>query len=114
MRASYCWEKWYKSDKLSIDHILLIFDGVVEYEELEKYLPPVKYKYKIIITTRQQTNLIPSQVPVGELDIEDAIDLFVNLTSDDDIEWFRKTSKKVHNIPLAIHQISAALQRRGL
>ncbi|MGK7924918.1 MAG: tetratricopeptide repeat protein, partial [Spirulina sp.] len=48
-RVRFCWHHWPIEG-----NVLIIFDDVTEYQEIEPFLPPDDSRFKVIITTRSQ------------------------------------------------------------
>jgi len=47
-QIDFCWHNWSPGD------VLIIFDDVVDYEEIANCLPPPELRFKVLITTRQK------------------------------------------------------------
>ena len=47
-RIKFCWRNWPQGD------VLIIFDDVVDYEDVVNCLPPKELRFKVLITTRQK------------------------------------------------------------
>ncbi len=49
-QLDYCWARWQPPGD-----VLLILDDVHQYEEIKDFLPPQEQRFKVLITTRQQS-----------------------------------------------------------
>ncbi|NCR42635.1 MAG: tetratricopeptide repeat protein, partial [Microcystis aeruginosa W13-11] len=49
-QLDYCWARWQPQGD-----VLIILDDVHQYEEIQDYLPPQEQRFKVLITTRQQS-----------------------------------------------------------
>ncbi|MBE9072284.1 tetratricopeptide repeat protein [Microcystis sp. LEGE 08355] len=49
-QLDYCWARWQPPGD-----VLLILDDVHQYKEIQDYLPPQEQRFKVLITTRQQS-----------------------------------------------------------
>ncbi|MFN6540622.1 MAG: NB-ARC domain-containing protein [Nostoc sp. EkiNYC01] len=110
-RLNYCWRKW------ESDQVLLVFDDVRDWMQIQAYLPPRDSQFKVLITTRQNTGLIYPSLELGALSPDAALELLTNLLGKDWVEKELKFAKKlcefVGYIPIGIYQIAAQCRKRG-
>ncbi|MEH1882705.1 NB-ARC domain-containing protein [Nostoc sp.] len=110
-RLNYCWQNW------QTDQVLLVFDDVKDWKQIQAYLPPRGSQFKVLITTRQNTGLIYPSLELGALSADAALKLLTNLLPKDwverELEFANKLCKFVGYIPIGIYQIAAQCRERG-
>ena len=47
-KVTVCWQQWRSGD------VLIVFDDVQSYAEIEPFLPPTRSRFKVVLTTRLQ------------------------------------------------------------
>ncbi|WP_375506500.1 NB-ARC domain-containing protein [uncultured Nostoc sp.] len=53
-QVKYCWQQWREGD------VLVVLDDLNDYSKVETYLPPQLPRFKVLITTRLQLDLLQS------------------------------------------------------
>ena len=48
-KVDYCWQNW-----RLVGNVLIIFDDVVDYDDIANILPPTESRFKVLITTRKK------------------------------------------------------------
>ena len=75
-KVRWCWQRWRDGA------VLLIFDDVQQYEEIEPFLPPPESRFKVLLTTRSRFG---SPVQILQLDVlsaEKALEFLRSLVED--------------------------------
>ncbi|MBG1265278.1 NB-ARC domain-containing protein [Nostoc sp. WHI] len=110
-KVLYCWKNW------QAGKVLLIFDDVKDWKQIQPYLPPKGSVFKVLITTRQNTGLIYPSLPLGELSPDAALELLAKLLGDEYVRQETETAKKLCElmgyIPIGLYQIAAYSRNRG-
>ncbi|MEH2286812.1 NB-ARC domain-containing protein [Nostoc sp.] len=104
-RLNYCWRNWQRNQ------VLLVFDDVKDWMQIQAYLPPRGSQFKVLITTRQNTGLIYPSLKLGALSPDGALKLLTTLLGKDwverELEFAKKLCDFVGCIPIGIYQIAA-------
>jgi hypothetical protein len=107
-QVAYCWKNW------QAGNVLLIFDDVKDWKQIQPYLPPKGSRFKVLITTRQNTGLIYLSLSLGKLSPDAALELLATLLGKDkvekELEFAKGLCQFVNYVPIGLYQI-AALQR---
>jgi len=107
-QIQYCWKHWLSGK------VLLVFDNVKDWTEVQPYIPPQGSDFKVLITTRQKKELLltyPS-LELGGLKIDEALKLLTNLWGKEQVEAELDLAKticlKVNCIPIGLYLIQRA------
>ena len=110
-QVAYCWKKWQAAK------VLLVFDDVKDWKQIQPYLPPKGSRFKVLITTRQNTGLTYPSLPLGELSPDAALELLAKLLGDEYVRQETETAKGICKlmgyIPIGLYQIAAYSRNRG-
>ena len=94
-RIQVCWDNWPQGD------VLIIFDDVVDYGEIEDCIPPESPRFKAIITTRKKwLQQSFEKLELEVLDISSAIDLLISFVGSSRIEAERKEAEESNSASL--------------
>ncbi|MDE5108999.1 MAG: NB-ARC domain-containing protein, partial [Trichodesmium sp. St17_bin3_1_1] len=87
-KIDFCWHNWAKGD------VLIIFDDVVDYEQIANCLPPPELRFKVLITTRQKW-LAQSfdSLELKVLDKDSALELLISYVGHSRIEAEQKEAE---------------------
>lgn len=80
-QMDYCWRHWREGD------VLLIWDNVRDYLQVERYLPPAEPRFKVLFTSRRQW--FSESFEILRLEVlseEAAIDLLASLVGEERIQ----------------------------
>ncbi|MBD2526183.1 NB-ARC domain-containing protein [Nostoc sp. FACHB-133] len=110
-RLTYCWRNW------QAGKVLLVFDDVKDWMQIEPYLPPKGSRFKVLITTRQNTGLTYPLLPLGELSADGALELLTTLLGKDrvekELEFAKGLCRFVNYVPIGLYQIAAQCREPG-
>ncbi|MEH2253331.1 NB-ARC domain-containing protein [Nostoc sp.] len=110
-QVAYCWRNW------QAGKVLLVFDDVKDWMQIKPYLPPKGSRFKVLITTRLNTGLRYSSLPLGELSPDAALELLAKLLGDEYVQQETETAKKlcehVGYIAIGLYQIAAIYRKPG-
>ncbi len=112
-KINYCWQKWTEGN------VLIILDDVVDYQQIESYLPPSlpKFKFRILITTRIQW-LAESfhRLTLDLLEETTALELLVLYVGkeriDREIDEAKQLCAELGFLPLGLELVARYLQRK--
>jgi hypothetical protein len=109
-QVGYCWQNWKK------ETALLIYDDVVDYEEIRDYLPPRNdTRFKVLLTSRQRLLDQPKRIELGVLDEEAALKLLQALVRDGRIQEQLEQSKALcawlGYLPLGLELVGRYLEK---
>jgi Caspase domain/NB-ARC domain len=113
-KVAYCWRNW------QAGKVLLVFDDVKDWKQIKDYLPAKGSRFKVLITTRQNTGLTYPSLPLGELSADAALELFTKLLGNEYVQRETEAAKKICElmgyIPIGLYQVAAYSRepRRGL
>jgi tetratricopeptide (TPR) repeat protein len=88
-QVAWCWQHWQEG------LVLIVYDDVQRYEDIQPYLPPVNQRFKVLLTTRLD---LPDQVQklsLEELTEEASLDLFRSIVTDGRIDRELKVAKDI-------------------
>ncbi|WP_293363204.1 tetratricopeptide repeat protein [Microcoleus sp. CAWBG52] len=88
-QVAWCWQHWQEG------LVLIVYDDVLKYKDIETYLPPVDQRFKVLLTTRLD---LPSQVQKLSLEVlteEASLDLFSSIVIDGRIDRELKVAKDI-------------------
>lgn len=110
-QVAYCWRNWQPGK------VLLIFDDVKDWMQIKPYLPPKGSRFKVLITTRQNTGLIYPSLPLGQLSLDAALELLATLLGKDrvekELEFAKGLCRFVNYVPIGLYQIAAQCREPG-
>jgi hypothetical protein len=109
-QVAYCWKKWQPGN------VLLVFDDVKEFKQIQPYLPSIGSRFKVLITTRS-SDLPFAPLSLGELQPDAALELLAKLLGEElvkqQLEFARKLCQFVNYKPLGLYQIAALCPEPG-
>lgn len=110
-QVAYCWKNW------QAGKVLLIFDDVKDWKQIQPYLPPKGSRFKVLITTRQNTGLTYPSLPLGKLSLDAALELLAKLLEEDLVKQEPDKAKilceYVDYMPIGLYQIAAICRKPG-
>ncbi len=111
-QIQYCWKNW-QSGK-----VLLVFDNVTDWKEIQPYLPPPSSRFQVLITSRQCQWILPySSLPLGELSLDAALELLADLLGKElierQLEFAKQLCQYVGCIPIGLYQVAALSRKPG-
>lgn len=110
-KVLYCWKNW------QAGKVLLIFDDVKDWKQIQPYLPLKGSRFKVLITTRQNTGLTYPSLPLGELSVDAALELLTTLLGKDrvekELEFAKGLCRFVNYVPIGLYQIAAQCREPG-
>ena len=110
-RIEFCWRNWSPGD------VLIIFDDVVDYEDVVNCLPPKELRFKVLITTRQKW-LTQSfeRLELKVLDKDSALELLMSYVEHSRIEAEQKEAEGLCEdlgfLPLGLELVARYLERK--
>ncbi|QSJ14727.1 NB-ARC domain-containing protein,Caspase domain-containing protein [Nostoc sp. UHCC 0702] len=108
-QVAYCWKNW------QAGKVLLVFDDVKDWMQIKPYLPPKGSRFKVLITTRLNTGLAYTRLPLGKLSPDAALELLAKLLEEDLVKQEPDKAKilceHVDYIPLGIYQIAGICRK---
>ena len=110
-RIKFCWRNWPPGD------VLIIFDDVVDYEDVVNCLPPKELRFKVLITTRQKW-LTQSfeRLELKVLDKDSALELLMSYVEHSRIEAEQKEAEGLCEdlgfLPLGLELVARYLERK--
>ncbi|NET16265.1 MAG: CHAT domain-containing protein, partial [Okeania sp. SIO1H6] len=110
-QVRYCWRNWLEGD------VLVIFDDVVEYENISDFLPPAELRFKVLITTRRQLlGQSFHRLELEVLDEEAALELWVSFVGEARIQGELEEAKALCAdlgfLPLGLELVARYLERK--
>ncbi|NEP81128.1 MAG: tetratricopeptide repeat protein [Okeania sp. SIO3B3] len=110
-QVQYCWHNWKDGD------VLVIFDDVIQYEDIEPFLPPVNPRFKILITTRNKgLNQSFSLIDIDTLAQDVALELLRSYLGSSRLEVEGEAAQKICQLlgflPLALRIAGSYLSKR--
>ncbi len=109
-QVAYCWRNWQPGN------VLLVFDDVKEFKQIQPYLPSIGSRFKVLITTRR-SDLPFAPLSLGELQPDAALELLAKLLGEElvkqQLEFARKLCQFVNYKPLGLYQIAALCPEPG-
>ncbi|PSB01635.1 NB-ARC domain-containing protein [Merismopedia glauca] len=111
-QVAYCWRNW-----VTPGNVLVIFDDVTSYQNIEPYLPPPSGKFKVIVTTRLQHLAQAFQrLELEILSEEAALELLISLVGANRINAELDTAKHLCKwlgyLPLGLELVGQYLAER--
>ena len=111
-RVRYCWQHWIEGD------VLIIFDDVRDYEQIQPYLPPKQDKrFKVLITTRfHYLSQAIHTINLGLLTAEEGLKLLEiylgNERIDAELEQAKELCQDLGYLPLGLELVARLLKQR--
>ncbi|MDE5112917.1 MAG: tetratricopeptide repeat protein, partial [Trichodesmium sp. St15_bin1_1] len=110
-KIDFCWHNWAKGD------VLIIFDDVVDYEEIANCLPPPELRFKVLITTRQKWLTQSFQrLELEVLDKDAALELLISYVGSariqGELEEAEALCKDLGFLPLGLELVARYLERK--
>lgn len=110
-KVLYCWKNW------QAGKVLLIFDDVKDWKQIQPYLPLKSSRFKVLITTRQNTGLVYPSLPLGQLSTDEALELLTTLLGkykvEKELEFAKGLCRFVNYVPIGLYQIAAQCREPG-
>ncbi|HEY9830595.1 MAG TPA: NB-ARC domain-containing protein [Stenomitos sp.] len=95
----YCWRNWQKGS------VLLVFDDVKDFQQIQPYLPSFGPRFKVLITTRRLDLPLPA-LPLGGLPLDAALELLAKLLGNEQVKQELKSAQDICEtlqcVPLAL------------
>jgi tetratricopeptide (TPR) repeat protein len=108
-QLDYCWRRWREGD------VLIVFDNVNKYQDIESYLPPPDPRFKVMLTTRKELSQSVQSFPIDVLDEPQALELLNSLVRDGRIEQQPDDAKALCEwlgcLPLGLELVGRYLAR---
>ncbi|MDE5089156.1 MAG: tetratricopeptide repeat protein, partial [Trichodesmium sp. St16_bin2-tuft] len=106
-----CWHNWQEGK------VLVIFDDVVNYKDILDFLPPIRSRFKVLITTRQKWLTQSFQrLELEVLDIDAALELLISYVGSDriqgELEEAKALCKDLGCLPLGLELVARYLERK--
>ncbi|NEQ81636.1 MAG: tetratricopeptide repeat protein [Moorea sp. SIO2I5] len=113
-QLDYCWSRWPPLD----GDVLIILDDVRDYEDIENYLPPQEYRFKVLITTRKYwLSESFEQLRLEVLDEQAALELLGSFIGKSRLEKEPIAASQLCNdlgyLPLGLELVARFLKRRS-
>ncbi|MFN9176523.1 MAG: NB-ARC domain-containing protein, partial [Synechocystis sp.] len=90
-RVLYCWNNWPREG-----NVLVIFDDVTSYKQIESYLPPqLQPRFRVLITTRRILGQSMKRIELDILSPNDAIELLKSLIGNERVEHELEVAKRL-------------------
>lgn len=110
-QVAYCWRNWLQGD------VLVIFDDVVDYQEISDFLPPGEARFKVLITTRQKyLGQFFHRLELEVLDEDAALELLVSFVGETRIQQELEEAKALcvdlGFLPLGLELVARYLERK--
>ncbi|WP_254625796.1 hypothetical protein [Nostoc sp. TCL240-02] len=110
-QVAYCWKNW------QAGKVLLVFDDVKDWKQIQPYLPPKGSRFKVLITTRLNTGLVYPSLPLDKLSADGALELLTTLLGKDkvkkELEFAKGLCRFVDYVPIGLYQIAAQCREPG-
>ena len=110
-QVDFCWRNWLQGD------VLVIFDYVVDYQDISDFLPPSGSRFKVLITTRQK-HLGQSfhRLELEVLDEDAALELLASFVGETRIQGELEEAKALCAdlgfLPLGLELMARYLERK--
>jgi tetratricopeptide (TPR) repeat protein len=109
-QLAYCWGHWREGD------VLIVFDNVIQYQEIIPYLPPTEPRFKVLLTTRKELGQSVQSFPIDVLDEQQALELLNSLVRNGRIEQQIEDAKALCTwlgyLPLGLELVGRYLARK--
>jgi tetratricopeptide (TPR) repeat protein len=111
-QVAYCWQRWSGGD------VLVVFDNVTDYRDIESCLPPADPRFKVLLTTRSNLGRSVSSLDIDILGEEAASDLLRSLLPEEDrrvtqdLDIAQALCRKLGYLPLGIELVGRYLARK--
>ena len=93
---------------------LLIFDNAQTAEELDAWIPKMINGHILITSRNPAFRKLASCINVPELEHDDAMELLLRRSGQDDREMASQLIKKLGSLPLALEQAGASIEQTGV
>lgn len=108
-RVEYYWGHWREGE------VLVVIDDVLDYAAIKKYLPPLDGRFKVLLTTRLELGSGIQRLPLGVLELEEAVALLRGLIGakrvDADLDDAKSLCEWLGRLPLGIELVGRYLAR---
>lgn len=108
-KVAYCWEHWSEFPILT----LIIIDDVVDYKQIKPYLPPTKYGFKVLLTSKFDIDSSIQQLYLKVLTLDEALKLLQIFIDEDRIAQEFDTANLICEslgcLPLALELVGRYL-----
>ena len=88
-KVTVCWQQWRDGD------VLVVFDDVQSYAEIQPFLPPGKSRFKVLLTTRLTLQSPVQKFEIKVLSEEKALELLRAIVTDGRIDQDLETAKQI-------------------
>jgi tetratricopeptide (TPR) repeat protein len=109
-KVRWCWRRWRDGA------VLLIFDDVQKYEDVESFLPPQESRFKILMTTRRYLSGSVHSYEIKVLSEPASLELLRSLVSDgridQDLAVAKELCKWLGYLPLGLELVGRYLARK--
>ncbi|MGV0023929.1 tetratricopeptide repeat protein [Phormidesmis priestleyi] len=109
-KVRWCWRRWHEGA------VLLVFDDVQQYEEIEPFLPPQESRFKVLTTTRSRFGSSVQELQLDVLSEEKALELLRSLVGDQRVDREIERSKELCEwlgyLPLGVELVGRYLAKK--
>ena len=109
-KVRWCWRQWHEGA------VLLVFDDVQQYEEVEPFLPPQESRFKILMTSRSRFGSSVQELQLDVLSEEAALEVLRALVQDTRIDQELQEAQQLCSwlgyLPLGLELVARYLARR--
>lgn len=109
-QVDFCWRRW------QLGEVLVVLDDITDYKSIEPYLPPVKPRFKVLVTTRLQLGVSVEQLSLNILDESAALQLLMSLVGEERIQQELDEAKqlcvRLEYLPLGLELVGRYLRRK--
>ncbi|NJN72950.1 MAG: hypothetical protein HC799_09155 [Limnothrix sp. RL_2_0] len=99
-QVDFCYRNWRQGEAL------IVFDDVVDYDEIKPYLPPIEPRFRVLLTTRKKLGSPVQRLDLDVLSLPDAMALLTKYVTDGRVTQEKETAEKLCEwlgcLPLAI------------
>jgi tetratricopeptide (TPR) repeat protein len=88
-KVTVCWQQWRDGD------VLVVFDDVQSYAEIQPFLPPGRSRFKVLLTTRLTLQSPVQKFEIKVLSEEKALELLRAIVTDGRIDQDLETAKQI-------------------
>jgi tetratricopeptide (TPR) repeat protein len=120
-RIAYIWQHWpvcpaTTSNKEESGDVLLVFDDVENYEQVQPFLPLGLPRFKVLITSRNDLGRNVHHIPLDVLPLEKALELLASFTTSRRVEVEKQSAEELcawlGRLPLGIELVGQYLADR--
>ncbi|HEY9629254.1 MAG TPA: tetratricopeptide repeat protein [Coleofasciculaceae cyanobacterium] len=109
-QVAYCWARWPEGT------LLTIWDDVLDYAQIQPYLPPQSDRYKVLLTTPHNLGAAVQSLPLEGLREDAALELLKTILSESRIaqQWVEAKTlcKRLDYLPLGLELVARYLRRK--